>query len=121
MHEVERTPTHCRHTTSGMKRDTTDEIIIVRCSPQADVVTNWIRLQDDYLHSAGNLWRNLPRATPRHASTGCALLPRSSLGLSLERVVTGVWVEHHRGSTRRQCAGESRTPGRTLDVVRRSA
>jgi hypothetical protein len=40
MHEVERTPTHCRHTTPGMKRDTTDEIIIVRCSPQADVVTN---------------------------------------------------------------------------------
>jgi len=46
---------------------------------------------------------------------------RISLGLSLKRVVTGVWVEHHRGSTRRQCAGESRAPGRTLDVVRRSA
>jgi hypothetical protein len=40
MHEVERTPTHCRHTTPGMKRDTTDESIIVRYSPQADVVTN---------------------------------------------------------------------------------
>jgi hypothetical protein len=46
---------------------------------------------------------------------------RSSLGLSLVRVVTGVWVEHHRGSTRRQCAGESRAPGRTLDFVQRSA
>ena len=46
---------------------------------------------------------------------------RSSLELSLERVATGVWVEHHRGSTRRQCAGESRAPGRIFNVVRRSA
>ena len=45
----------------------------------------------------------------------------SSLGLSLERVVTGVWVEYHRGPTRRQPAGHSRAPGRRLDVVRRSA
>ena len=45
----------------------------------------------------------------------------SSLGLSLERVVTGVWVEYHRGPTSRQPAGHSRAPGRRLDVVRRSA
>jgi hypothetical protein len=80
-----------------------------------------IRLRDDYWHSAGNLRPNLPRGPPRHASTGCVLPLRGSLRLSLERVVTGVWVEHHRGSTRRPCAGESRAPGRTLDVVRRSA
>src|SRR5271169_4507178 len=43
----------------------------------------------------------------------------SSLGLSLQRVATGVWVEHHRGSTHRQPVGYSRAPGRRLDVVRR--
>ena len=46
---------------------------------------------------------------------------RSLLELSLERVVTGVWVEYHWGPTRRQPAGYSRAPGRRLDVVRRSA
>jgi hypothetical protein len=62
----------------------------------------------------------VPRAPPSHPLTEYLPL-RSSLGLSLQRVVTGVWVEHHRRSTHRQHAGESRAPGRTLDVVRRSA
>jgi hypothetical protein len=62
----------------------------------------------------------VPQAPPSHPLTEY-LPPRSSLGLSLLRVVTGVWVEHHRGSTHRRHAGESRAPGRTLDVVRRSA
>jgi hypothetical protein len=44
----------------------------------------------------------------------------STLQLSLLRVVTGVRVEHHRGPTLRHHAGQSRAPGRTLDVVLRS-
>jgi hypothetical protein len=50
-----------------------------------------------------------------------ALPLRSSVRLWFERVATGVWVEHHRGPTRRQYAGECRAPGRTVEVVPRSA
>ena len=43
------------------------------------------------------------RVAPRTGGVGQFgeyLSLRSSLELSLERVATGVWVEHHRGSTR---------------------
>lgn len=65
MHEVERTPTHCRHTIPGMKRDTTDESIIVRYSPQADVVTNRMDSKP-YVQPKSDGMRQAVPVFPRH-------------------------------------------------------
>jgi len=96
-----------------------------RAGPDLPAVVTTLSQRPRYRTTIGTRLRtssSKPPPAPRcHTSTGCALLADGSLELSLERVVTGVWVEHHRGSTRRQCAGDSRTPGRTFDVVRRSA
>ena len=89
----------------------------LRGDPWPPDVEHWRHFQSPKCRSASRSIAGRLRVGRRPV----ALPLRSSARLRLGRVVTGVWVEHHRGPTRRPYAGECRAPGRTVEVVPRSA